>query len=103
MKLEIEKIVKETIESQIIPLKKEISQLKIQIKSIKQQKREFENEPLSSSCNVALKDRSNMTGYSLKIGSGRTSDRRNILRDTKNFIPLKSEVNSNLRDYLESN
>jgi hypothetical protein len=90
------------VQSQIIPLKKEISQLKIQIKSIKRDKTNIENEPLSSSCNVALKDRDNITGYGLKIGSGRTSDRRNVLRDTKNFIPLKSEVNNNLRDYLES-
>lgn len=103
MKLEIEKIVKETIESQIIPLKKEISQLKIQIKSIKQHKMDVENDPLFWSYNVNLKDRGNMAGYSLKIDSGRTSDRRNVLRDTKNFVPLKSETNSNLRDYLESN
>ena len=91
MKFEIQRIVLSSIENYINPLKREIIELKSEINKLKKLNSEPENEPVIITDALSAIDSQNMKKISNKINSSRNSIKRNLLRDTRNFVPLSTK------------
>ncbi|CAI2361057.1 unnamed protein product [Moneuplotes crassus] len=90
LKFEIQRIVLSSIENYIRPLRIEISELKRRMSDSKEFDSNIENEPLYTQEKQDILGSYDINKISSCLGSTRRSSKRNLCRDTRNFVPLST-------------